>query len=122
MDNLFLKAQANNLRFVNFKKHDNILYIFAAKRLKTDSKQKESNVVDMAAAIEREKVRHKSLQSIFFKNKVHVFFFFVLYSQEKRGRKRHWLTTDIVVRVMNKTVGDGEYYKKKGVVVKLIDK
>lgn len=43
-------------------------------------------------------------------------------AKEKRGRKRHWLAVDIVVKVLNKTVGDGAYYKKKGVVRRLVDR
>eukprot|EP00457_Paulinella_chromatophora_P004995 gb/GEZN01005008.1/.p1 GENE.gb/GEZN01005008.1/~~gb/GEZN01005008.1/.p1 ORF type:complete len:411 (-),score=94.78 gb/GEZN01005008.1/:357-1589(-) len=37
-------------------------------------------------------------------------------------RQDNWLAKDIVVKVMNKVVGDGAYYKKKGTVVKLHDK
>jgi len=37
-------------------------------------------------------------------------------------RKKYWLHLDILVRVINKSLADGSYYKRKGVVTKLIDK
>lgn len=37
------------------------------------------------------------------------------------ARKDHWVARDIVVKVMNKSVGSGRYYKEKGVVLKVHD-
>ena len=37
------------------------------------------------------------------------------------ARLDHWLFEDVVVKVLNKTVGNGKYYKQKGVVVRLVD-
>ena len=38
------------------------------------------------------------------------------------ARKDHWLTKGIVVKVMNKKLGDGKYYKAKGVVKEVVDR
>lgn len=44
----------------------------------------------------------------------------IMVEQEKRrereGRKDHWLHPNIVVKVLNQTVGSGQYYGQKGVV------
>ncbi len=40
--------------------------------------------------------------------------------KEKMGRKDYWLTEDIVVKVVTKSLGD-KYYKKKGYVKEVID-
>jgi DNA/RNA-binding protein KIN17 len=37
-------------------------------------------------------------------------------------RKSHWIKTHLVVKVMNKKLADGAYYKEKGTIVKVIDK
>jgi DNA/RNA-binding protein KIN17 len=42
--------------------------------------------------------------------------------EESRDRKEYWLHTGIVVKVMNKKVGDGKYYKRKARVRKVIDR
>ncbi|KAG7379075.1 hypothetical protein PHYPSEUDO_009083 [Phytophthora pseudosyringae] len=39
-----------------------------------------------------------------------------LKEESKRQRKENWVTAGIVVKVTNKKVGDGAYYKSKGVV------
>ncbi|ETI39154.1 hypothetical protein L917_14493 [Phytophthora nicotianae] len=39
-----------------------------------------------------------------------------LEEESKRQREENWVTTGIVIKVMNKKVGDGAYYKCKGVV------
>ncbi|KAK1947570.1 DNA/RNA-binding protein KIN17 [Phytophthora citrophthora] len=44
-----------------------------------------------------------------------------LEEESKRQRKENWVTTGIVVKVTNKKVGDGAYYKCKGVVKKVED-
>lgn len=41
---------------------------------------------------------------------------------EKKERTDNWLQPGIVVKIMNKKVGDGKYYKKKGVIISVIDK
>ncbi|CAH1989080.1 unnamed protein product [Acanthoscelides obtectus] len=41
--------------------------------------------------------------------------------KEKMNRKDYWLTDGIVVKVMNKSLGE-EYYKQKGVIREVIDK
>lgn len=41
--------------------------------------------------------------------------------KEKNNRKDHWLTEDVVVKIVTKSLGD-EYYKQKGVVVEVRDK
>lgn len=41
---------------------------------------------------------------------------------EKANRKDYWLAEGIVVKIMNKKVGGGKYYKEKGTVVKVIDR
>ena len=38
------------------------------------------------------------------------------------ARKDHWLTEGIVVKVMNKKLGGGKYYKAKGVVKEVVDR
>ena len=40
---------------------------------------------------------------------------------DKRDRKDHWLHPNIIVKVMNKKVADGKYYKEKGTIRKVID-
>ncbi|XP_057366863.1 DNA/RNA-binding protein KIN17-like [Daphnia carinata] len=42
-------------------------------------------------------------------------------SKEKSGRKDYWLTENIVVKVVTKSLGD-KYYKKKGFIKQVIDK
>ncbi|KAL2922848.1 KIN17-like protein [Bienertia sinuspersici] len=42
--------------------------------------------------------------------------------KERRNRKDYWLCEGIVVKVMSKKLADKGYYKKKGVVKKVIDK
>jgi DNA/RNA-binding protein KIN17 len=34
--------------------------------------------------------------------------------KESRNRKDYWLTEEIIVKVLNKELGDGKYYKEKG--------
>jgi DNA/RNA-binding protein KIN17 len=34
--------------------------------------------------------------------------------KEKRNRRDYWITPGIVVKVMNKDLADGKYYKLKG--------
>ena len=41
---------------------------------------------------------------------------------EKKERTDYWLQPGIVVKITNKKVGDGKYYKKKGVIISVIDK
>merc|ERR1712178_434170 len=43
-------------------------------------------------------------------------------TKEKKGRMSNWLTEGIVVKVINKSLQDGAYHKKKGVVTKLESK
>ncbi|KAG6591051.1 DNA/RNA-binding protein KIN17 [Phytophthora cinnamomi] len=45
-----------------------------------------------------------------------------LEDEAKRQRKENWVATGIVVKVTNKKVGDGHYYKCKGVVKAVEDK
>uniref|UniRef100_A0A6U0Y7K8 DNA/RNA-binding protein Kin17 WH-like domain-containing protein n=1 Tax=Rhizochromulina marina TaxID=1034831 RepID=A0A6U0Y7K8_9STRA len=45
-----------------------------------------------------------------------------LVAEEKQQRKDYWLHTGIVVKVINKKLAEGKYYKGKGDVVKVIDK
>ena len=41
--------------------------------------------------------------------------------KEKKARKDYWLVEGIIVKVMHKDIGDGKYYKRKGVVRKVQD-
>jgi DNA/RNA-binding protein KIN17 len=45
----------------------------------------------------------------------------IMHEQEKRreleGRKDHWLHPNIVVKILNKDLGQGQYYKQKGTVL-----
>ncbi|KAK4790214.1 hypothetical protein SAY86_017518 [Trapa natans] len=43
-------------------------------------------------------------------------------AKERSNRKDYWLCEGIVVKVMNKKLADGKYYKQKGVVRKVIDR
>ncbi|KAE9147087.1 DNA/RNA-binding protein [Phytophthora fragariae] len=45
-----------------------------------------------------------------------------LEDESERQRKENWVTTGIVVKVTNRKVGDGRYYKCKGVVKGVEDK
>eukprot|EP01121_Diplochlamys_sp_Union-15-3_P008343 TRINITY_DN220_c0_g4_i1.p1 TRINITY_DN220_c0_g4~~TRINITY_DN220_c0_g4_i1.p1 ORF type:complete len:122 (+),score=24.47 TRINITY_DN220_c0_g4_i1:145-510(+) len=38
------------------------------------------------------------------------------------NRKDYWLQVGIVVKIMNKQLSEGKYYKQKGVVVEVIDR
>ena len=42
--------------------------------------------------------------------------------EAKRHRRDNWLVPGIVVKVMNNVVGGGKYYKKKGLVLRVIDR
>lgn len=42
--------------------------------------------------------------------------------KEKKNRKDYWVAPGIVVKVMNKTLAGGKYYKLKGVVEEVIDR
>eukprot|EP01116_Phalansterium_solitarium_P022759 TRINITY_DN7635_c0_g1_i2.p3 TRINITY_DN7635_c0_g1~~TRINITY_DN7635_c0_g1_i2.p3 ORF type:complete len:184 (+),score=38.00 TRINITY_DN7635_c0_g1_i2:1102-1653(+) len=42
--------------------------------------------------------------------------------KERINRKPYWIAENIVVKVMNKGLADGKYYKQKGVVSKVIEK
>ena len=44
------------------------------------------------------------------------------HSKSKSFRKENWITKGIVVKVMEKVIGNGKYYKQKGEVLKVIDK
>ncbi len=35
-------------------------------------------------------------------------------AKEKHGRKEYWITPGIVVKVLNKALNSGKYYKQKG--------
>ncbi|KDO30767.1 hypothetical protein SPRG_04668 [Saprolegnia parasitica CBS 223.65] len=41
--------------------------------------------------------------------------------EARNSRKDHWVAKDIVVKIVDKKVGDGAYYKKKGTVPKVIE-
>ncbi|KAL3773809.1 hypothetical protein ACHAW5_004102 [Stephanodiscus triporus] len=41
---------------------------------------------------------------------------------KKDTRKDHWLYRDIIVRIISKSLANGEYYKRKAVVNRVIDK
>lgn len=41
---------------------------------------------------------------------------------KKAERLENWITTGIVVKIVNKKVGDGKYYKQKGVITAVEDK
>jgi len=45
----------------------------------------------------------------------------LLESEDKRNRMENWLHENIVVRILNKKLSDGRFYKLKGTVVKVID-
>jgi hypothetical protein len=40
---------------------------------------------------------------------------------DTKNRKDYWLQEGIVVKILNKAVGDGKYFNKKGIVMKVID-
>lgn len=44
-----------------------------------------------------------------------------LAADDKRDRRDHWLHPGLVVKVVNKKLADGKYYKKKGVVLGVHD-
>ncbi|KAG9400268.1 hypothetical protein AC1031_011180 [Aphanomyces cochlioides] len=41
--------------------------------------------------------------------------------EDRSNRKENWVHQGIIVKVMDKNVGDGEYYKKKGQVLRVVD-
>lgn len=43
-------------------------------------------------------------------------------ASKKTERLENWITTGIVVKIVNKKVGDGKYYKQKGVITAVEDK
>ena len=45
----------------------------------------------------------------------------LLLIEDKRDRKENWLHPNIVVKVMNKKLADGRFYKLKGTVLRVID-
>jgi len=42
--------------------------------------------------------------------------------KEFKNRKNYWIIENIVVKIINKDLADGKYYKQKGVVKKVMDK
>eukprot|EP00667_Euglena_gracilis_P013545 EG_transcript_13983 len=42
--------------------------------------------------------------------------------KEAKGRKDYWLHPNIVVKVLNKKVGQGKYYRQKGVVLEVVER
>ena len=42
--------------------------------------------------------------------------------QEKKNRKDYWITPGIVVKIINKDLGDGKFYKKKALIKSLVDR
>ena len=50
----------------------------------------------------------------------------LMQQEEKRkegaARTDYWLATGVIVKVMNKSLSDGDYYKQKGTVEKLLDR
>lgn len=42
-------------------------------------------------------------------------------AMDKRERMDHWLRVGLIVKIVNKTVGDGKYFRQKGEVVSVID-
>ena len=45
-----------------------------------------------------------------------------LQAMDAKDRLDYWLCEGLIVKIMNKVVGEGRYYKQKGVVVKVIDR
>jgi DNA/RNA-binding protein KIN17 len=45
----------------------------------------------------------------------------LLVALDKRNKKDYWLQKNIVVKVMNKKLKDGLFYKEKAVVLDVID-
>jgi len=43
------------------------------------------------------------------------------HKKELLNRKDYWLYPNIVVKIINSALGDGKYYKKKGLVTKVVD-
>ncbi|KAF4316756.1 hypothetical protein BBO99_00007330 [Phytophthora kernoviae] len=76
-------------------------------RQEHDRKRSKRNAVD---AIMEEEERRKKEQSRRMEEEL------------KRQRKENWIATGIVVKVVNKKVGDGRYYKSKGVIKDVEDK
>ncbi|KAG7391947.1 hypothetical protein PHYBOEH_006518 [Phytophthora boehmeriae] len=76
-------------------------------RHESDRKLSKRNAVD---AIMEEEERQKREQSRRMEE------------ESKRQRKENWITTGIIVKVVNKKVGDGHYYKSKGVIKDVEDK
>lgn len=50
----------------------------------------------------------------------------IMEAQERRreieGRKDYWLHPQIVVKILNKVVGNGQFYKQKGTIIEVEDK
>lgn len=69
-------------------------------------KRKRNAVDDIMAEEERRKRQLKKKQE----------------EEAKRQKLENWVTKDIVVKVTNKKIGGGEYYKRKGVITAVEDK
>ncbi|KAL4099238.1 hypothetical protein PRIC1_007044 [Phytophthora ramorum] len=80
------------------------------KRRETEAEDKRPNKRHAVDAIMEEEERRKKEQSR------------QLEEESKRQRKENWVATGIVVKVTNKKVGDGRYYKCKGAVKDVEDK
>jgi len=59
-----------------------------------------------------EKRKMSAMEEMMYKNEQ---------AKEKKARKDYWLSEGIIVKVMNKGIADGQYYKRKGVVRKVVD-
>lgn len=45
----------------------------------------------------------------------------ILSQEDSKNRKDYWLHPGIVVKIMNKTLSDGRFYKKKATVLRVLD-
>jgi len=59
-----------------------------------------------------EKRKMSAMEEMIFKNEQ---------SKEKKARRDYWLCEGIIVKCMNKSICDGVYYKRKGVVRKVVE-
>ncbi|XP_047111489.1 DNA/RNA-binding protein KIN17 [Schistocerca piceifrons] len=110
-----------NLNLINLKKKDDVKTEFKMPLLPGNipgsEQSKKRSLNDTASESEKKKVmkekaKASALDAIINEEEA---------KKEKLNRKDYWLTKDIVVKIITKSLGD-KYYKKKGVIVEVIDK
>ena len=97
-----LRPSAKTVKPVTFSSNDTFAGATSSTSTGERTKKSMSNIDALIAETERKKASKDKDEDMY-------------------NRKDYWLAEDIVVKVMNKKVGGGKFYKEKGIVTKVID-